>query len=522
MHVGGPLVKGRVFASAEVLKGVADGYVQDLLHPENPLGGNDVTAARTTLRLVFSPRSEFRLTGDYSHRNPAPLFFTKVLAVKPGFAVANPSDPLEVRTSTPASGRHVQYGVLGHFTWRPRRAVVLTSLTAYRDLDYRFKVDSDITELAIVKTGIHETHHQLSQEVTVAGDSPMLRWTAGVIYFTDVDRQPTVTTFLMPRQASTLNPIVNGTSTAAFGQVRLQLPARLAALAGLRYSRDRKTMDNSGGVSLDDVAVSSFEYRDTTTTRAWTPKLGIEYRLSERSMAYAAATRGFKTGGFNLTATRASDGFAPEWVWSYEVGLKAASANARSNVGVSAYVADYTDLQVQTSIRPGLLEITNAADATIRGLEIEATSRLGAGWQAGGHVAWLDATYDRYLAVNADGSTIDVSGRRLSNAPEWSGRVWLEHSGRVWRSGVVSHLEWLPQSTTFFTPVNDAIQRQRPYGLMAASVTVQPSTWWSIGVYGRNLTAADYITGTNSAPPPAIGARPGEPRQVGVQFNIIR
>jgi hypothetical protein len=38
----------------------------------------------------------------------------------------------------------------------------------------------------------------------------------------------------------------------------------------------------------------------------------------------------------------------------------------------------------------------------------------------------------------------------------------------------------------------------------------------------RNLTAAGDITGTSSVPPPAIGGRPGEPRQLAVQLKVIR
>jgi outer membrane receptor protein involved in Fe transport len=49
---------------------------------------------------------------------------------------------------------------------------------------------------------------------------------------------------------------------------------------------------------------------------------------------------------------------------------------------------------VQTPIGIGIVDIRNAAAATIRGVEVENTSRLGRGVEAGGHVTWLDATYD--------------------------------------------------------------------------------------------------------------------------------
>jgi outer membrane receptor protein involved in Fe transport len=41
-------------------------------------------------------------------------------------------------------------------------------------------------------------------------------------------------------------------------------------------------------------------------------------------------------------------------------------------------------------------------------------------------------------------------------------------------------------------------------------------------MFVRNLTNQDYITGSFSSPPPAIGGRPGEPRQIGVQLRLRR
>ena len=106
----------------------------------------------------------------------------------------------------------------------------------------------------------------------------------------------------------------------------------------------------------------------------------------------------------------------------------------RSRLDVSAFVMDYTNLQVQTPIGIGVFDIRNAAAATIRGVEVENTSRLGRGVEAGGHVTWLDATYDQYIAVSNSGVTGDVAGNRLNNAPEWAGRFWIEWTGDIGRS----------------------------------------------------------------------------------------
>jgi iron complex outermembrane receptor protein len=167
-----------------------------------------------------------------------------------------------------------------------------------------------------------------------------------------------------------------------------------------------------------------------------------------------------------------------------------------------------------------VIDISNAAEATIEGVELETATRLGP-LQAGGHLAWLDATYDRYIAVGVGGVVGDVAGRRLNNAPEWSGRVWVGWD-RPLSGGMLSlRGETMWQSTVYYTPFNDAVQRQQPYGLLDLSVEFRPTRQpWSIGAFVRNATNEDYITGTFSSPPPAIGGRPGEPRRAGLTFSI--
>jgi iron complex outermembrane receptor protein len=148
--------------------------------------------------------------------------------------------------------------------------------------------------------------------------------------------------------------------------------------------------------------------------------------------------------------------------------------------------------------------------------------RLTGALQAGGHLAWLDARYDRYLAVGTGGVTADAAGHRLSNAPGWSGRAWLGWSVNAGGAGTLSlraDARW--QSTVFFTPANDDVQRQRPYGLLDLSLEFARKRW-SLVTYTRNLTDEDYITGTFGSPPPAIGGRPGEPRRIALQLIVRR
>jgi iron complex outermembrane receptor protein len=528
-RVSGPLKRDRVMGRVAVLRGVADGYVRDLEHPDHPLGGDDVTAARGQVRVVFDRRTNLLVSSDVNDQRGTPLTFNKVLAVKPGFHVDNPASLHEVRTSVPGSQHQRQYGATARITTALTSSTTLVSLTAFRKLHYSFSLDSDITELDVSTFDQHESQHQLSEEITVSHQQPWLTWVAGAFLFSEADDQ----SLLSPQRPAgleiRLHPRVDATSRAVFGQSTIRLTSPLSATVGLRYTHERKEIDNAGGLyRLDDpvspVTGSVYSYSDSAIHTAWTPKLGLEMKLPRGALGYVSATRGFKSGGFNFSSTAPGRGFAPEFAWSYEGGLKSTVMNGRSRFGVSAFVMDYTNLQVQTPIQPGIIDIRNAASATIRGIEVENTTRFGHGVEAGGHLTWLDAAYDHYIAVAVGGTTGDVSGNRLNNAPEWGGRLWVQWIGAIGRSGRLTlTADATGQSTVFYTPFNDGIQRQRPYGLLGVRAEYGPSNRrWSVNAYARNVTNTDYIMATFGTSQVAFGGRPGATRQFAIELAVRR
>jgi iron complex outermembrane receptor protein len=526
-RISGPLERDKVMGSFAFARGVRDGYVRDLEHLDHPLGGDDVTAARGQLRVVFDRRTNLLLSTDVDVQDGTPLAFNKVLAMKPGFQINNPPDFHEVRSSAFPSNRTLQSGVSARLTTALTPSTHLVSLTAYRKLDYEFFVDADMTELELVTTHQHEWQHQLSEEITIVHQRPRLTWVAGVFLFDEFDHQSFWVDQPVAGLQVRLDPRVDATSNAVFGQATVGVTSRLSVTGGLRYTHEVKNIDNAGGrYGLDapfaPVSGSVYGYSDSISHDAWTPKVGLEVKLPHDALGYVSATRGFKSGGFNPSSTAAGRGYAPEWAWSYEGGWKGTLRGGRSRFGTSAFVMEYTNLQVQTPIAIGVFDIRNAASATIRGVEMENTSRIGRGIEAGGHVTWLDATYDQYIAVDNFNVTGDVAGNRLNNAPEFAGRVWIEWSGDIGRSRrVLIAADATAQSTVFYTPFNDSTQRQRPYGLLGARVEYGPSQRrWAVAAYARNLTNVDYVTATFGTSPAAFAGRPGPQRQFAVEFSV--
>ena len=264
-----------------------------------------------------------------------------------------------------------------------------------------------------------------------------------------------------------------------------------------------------------------YDYVDTATFDAWTPKGSVQVQVSRDTFVYVSATRGFKSGGFNPTAPRPGGAFNPEFAWSYEGGVKHTMAGGRVHVNTAVFYNDYQDLQVQSFVRPGVLDISNAGSGNHQGRRGRGGRGAEAWPAARGPRSWLDATYDRYLAECRAAQRLDAAGHRLNNAPEWSGSgsaVYELATGRAGTASVRGDVSW--QSRVFFTPANDAIETQR-------AVWARPPA--------RRFRAAEpalgdsrlraqrgqpgYITGTANVPLPAFTGRPGEPRHWGTQFT---
>ena len=105
-RLSGPLKRDRVMGAVAFARGVRDGFVRDLDHPDHPLGGDDVTAARGQLQVVFDRRTNLLLSTDVDHQAGIPLTYNKVLVAKPGYQFDNPPGFHDVRRhSSPGTTR---------------------------------------------------------------------------------------------------------------------------------------------------------------------------------------------------------------------------------------------------------------------------------------------------------------------------------------------------------------------------------------------------------------------------------
>ena len=479
--VSGPLVKNKVMGNFAFVRGTRTGFVKDLDHPEHALGSEDTWAGRAQLRLVLGTRGELLLSGDHQRSEGIPLPEAKPIAAKPGVTFKNNPSLWDVRASHLATGENIQQGTSAKLTVQLNTTTTLSSLTAYRRSNYHGFFDADATELILQTTDVPDIQRQTSQELTLVRHTPRLTWIGGAFLFEEhIEGRVEITVY---KPAVQIRPFarVGTNARALFGQATYRLSGRVSLTGGVRYTDEQKDTENTGGTyrigtdTLSDQA-TFYQYVDTVAFDAWTPKIGIEAQASQDTLMYLSAARGFKSGGFNPAAPRPGLAFNPEFAWTYEGGLKRSMAGGRVRANTAVFYSDYRDLQVQSFISSGVPDIRNAAAATIKGVEVEvaAAARRGvhSGLRLSGHLAWLDATYDRFLAVVPGGSTRPVAGNHLNNAPEWSGSgsvVYDFATGSAGTASVRGDLSW--QSRVFFTPVNDAIETQQ-------RVRARPSARW--------------------------------------------
>ena len=239
----------------------------------------------------------------------------------------SPDSLWAVRTSHLASGKNIQQGASAKLAVRLNGTTTVTSLTAYRKSDAHFFFDPDATELQVATTDAPGVQRQVSQELTLAQRTPRLTWIAGVFLFDDNDDAQIEITQYVPGIQIRPFSTVDARAWALFGQATYSLSSRVSLTGGVRYSDEQKDIHNVGGVYRLDTAVlanpaSFYDFVDRAIYDAWTPKASVQFQASRETFVYFSATRGFKSGGFNVTATAPGGAFRPEFAWSYEGGLK--------------------------------------------------------------------------------------------------------------------------------------------------------------------------------------------------------
>ncbi|KRA21559.1 TonB-dependent receptor [Pseudomonas sp. Root569] len=461
--ISGPLQDDVLAGRLNVFNSSVDGSV-DNLQDGTRLGDADSQGLRGQLLWTPNPDFSARLIADHAEQNEAGNVLlvnhysdqTRQRAKFLGYPLAEPAPyKRETRIDAPGRPHTLQSGVSLELNWDLDAALRLTSITAYRDWDYRAARDGDSTALSVAESETELGHRQFSQEWRLSGTAgSSIDYVAGLYYLRQqLDRKIDVEfgkdaapwfvgdqleplkklygiNFTDPKQVPAMllegarqryDGEQRGDSRAIFGQLSWRPIDALELTGGLRYSQDRKdgwvsrdvsnlaplnglpAVFQAGGQLLRGIALGGGYYReDAIEEHNVSSLLSASYRFNDAVMGYVSGSRGYKAGGinFDVVGPFTAPTFEPERATSLELGIKTRFWDERAMLDLAVYQADVDNYQALTYSPPTSLfapplrdNLINVGKVRLRGIELDSAWQLQPQltWRLG--LAWSDARY---------------------------------------------------------------------------------------------------------------------------------
>ncbi|MEQ8206738.1 MAG: TonB-dependent receptor, partial [Woeseia sp.] len=192
---------------------------------------------------------------------------------------------------------------------------------------------------------------------------------------------------------------------------------------GGRYTREEKTA-RIASIPLNlctiDAGCAAADLNDSRSWKNFTPKIGMQVKPNDTTQLYGFWTKGFRSGGYNMRHTAVAipnRSFDEEEQSSFEVGVKKDFADGRVRLNAAAYHNTIEDMQREVNLTDpivGVVQIIqNTADATITGIDIEASWVLSDSLFLSTTLGYVDGQYDEVnFDISSDG-VIDSGDRQL-------------------------------------------------------------------------------------------------------------
>ncbi|MCC7410582.1 MAG: TonB-dependent receptor [Gammaproteobacteria bacterium] len=436
---------------------------------------------------------------------------------------------------------HDIWGVSAVLNWDPG-PVAVKSTTAYRNLDQIIGIDPDGSPEQMIDEVDRIDQEQISQELQLSGLllGDRLKWVGGFYFMNEKSNSDSVVmvaTQLFPALEGLPAPIIplgpwacpqppgsplpclggagnpfnvifdlpqrnTGTqetnSYAIYAQGNYAFTDQLTGTFGVRYTRDEKDFTTQSlrlrtPIPLLPFSEQSDSWSDTS------PRFGLDYKWTEDLLMYFSIAKGFKSGGFNGRArnTAELEGFNPEKILSYEIGMKSEWFDRRVRLNVAGFYNEYDDIQLtEQGLDPATGTQTiitrNAGDGEIRGFEIELDAVPFDAVHLNASLGHLDAEYVRISpAAAASGLTLQ---HKLIGTPKWTASVSGEYTIPVIDWGNLSlRADYSYRAKTYFQLLNVESVAQPGYGLVNLRAAFDSADErWTIATGVTNATNDRY------------------------------
>ena len=372
------------------------------------------------------------------------------------------------------------------------------------------------------KRDIENRSLELRLSSPTSGDRESFGWLVGVYGFRYRERlnESSVGDFQAPGEDlfvtdDFLDSRFTATNAAMFAQLDGAWSERWSWQLGARGEQRRMRYRDAGVVQGEDSAI-----RDRDRDRMWGGNATVSYRFSPALMAYGGVSRGYKAGGFNLgTAHIAQPRFAPENVWSYEIGTKGRAFDGRVTFDISAFYMQRRDMQVRTGSQldendPNsyIFVTDNAAKGHNYGIESSVSWRVIPALELTAALGLLHTEASGFL----DSQGEELPARAQAHAPEYQAAVSATYRHPL---GWMARVDWSALDSFYFD--YDHNQRSSSYTLTHLRAGYETQHWgayaWVRNVFDKKYAArAFYFDNDPAGSGDTLYIQRGDPRVVGI------
>ncbi len=241
------------------------------------------------------------------------------------------------------------------------------------------------------------------------------------------------------------------------------------------------------------IPVALSVYRPFVRTDSiWDWRINLDQQINQNLMLYYSATKGHRSGGFNLVFFSQTPTYDPEELVSYEIGYKSDWLDNTLQLNGAVYYYDYQTIHTvveEVSSLGGLSNsVLEAPGGTVYGTEAELTWLATDALTLGGNFSYTPSEYDKSL-IAADLApfdrpdslfpdpadlTEDIKGNKLIQVPEWKYTAWGSYRFMLPRG---SHLDalatWSYTGRVYYSPFQKKAESAAPYGRLDLRATWQ-------------------------------------------------
>ncbi|MFT4912636.1 MAG: iron complex outermembrane receptor protein [Brevundimonas sp.] len=506
----------------------------------------DVLAGRLSVEFQPTDNSFFRLAYDRTEDNSNPRHgHREVAGVGAGSGVN--ANVYDTYAGVGDKNSVITEGVSLTGEFYINDGLTFKSITAYRSGETDTVIDFDNTPAPTLDIPAIYGDHQFTQEFQVQFEGDRIQGVVGAYYLNAKASGAFDTILGAYGIVIGTGGFVETESFSLFSDVNADLTDRMHLSIGLRYTQDSKTGDvfraNYAGATRSPllggtVRLPTLLRTDYTNSRDFndiSPRFALSYDFSDRITGYASFSTGFKSGGFDMRGDAiltpdTVNGYNPETVDSYEIGLKGSAFNRRLSFSSAVFYNEYQDQQVTTQVPAGASIasfVDNVGSSTISGAEFEGTLHIMDSLTANFAIGYLDATFDEFQRYNLGTAQYENIADQvvLQNAPKYTGYLGLTWRGQVAGGAlaVTPSISYRDDYSQFEFP--NPILDQKAYSLVDLSVVwTAPNDKLTLGVYGKNLTDEEYRIGGYNFPGAAFNdsliGYYGPPRTVSAMLQV--